>query len=585
MVDPKKELEAETGPENDNVKDMDDKSINELLKEYAEDVKDKDLDEFLSDSNDDQFDDSDADDTAPVAAAPKKSGGFLSFLLFLIVVGAAGAGAWIYLNKDQGMTNVMGGFGGDTTATLDTPPLPDTTPSMPGAEPVAAAPATTDTAESPIASPFPANPEMATDVPAPTPIVNEAAPAMDTAATSEAPAADAATATAPSFDLQDSMPEAIVAAPADTAASTPTPAPAAEVAAPAAPSAEADSTASQAVDNWVSSATDGMAETEAKLGAAPTAGPTPEAVPEATSAPVAITPEAATPAVDVAEVNAKPVDAKANASAPKKAAAERSPYDDALPPPYKSIQAGKGASVDTTATASASTSSSAKMAPVVDGAAAEPTYKRGSTASTEPAETRATGVYKDLVKQGGGAIDLPGLTANVKNDITIGQEQQPARQIANPAISMPVDNGPVQLAIQGGKSLPPEMTAQTSTGSVTAKLPQALAEDPVVPAVPVEAVETETKASAPVATSSSSEAAPVATRPADSLSSNSSVAPTAPSPELRGIIQQAIAAEKSGDKEGAVALYQKALEFDAVEGDGTLDRGMVYDRIGALRAQ
>jgi|GEM_PF-2385564 len=573
---------------------MDDKSINELLKEYAEDVKDKDLDEFLKDTSDgdDAFEgnDNDADDSV-AQGRPKKSGGVLTFLLFLVFCGAAGAGVWLYMNKDQGMTSVLGGFTGDDSATLETPPSPDATPTLPAADTAAvAAPEMTDMAEAPvdaapaadaIPDPFAAADDSApaSDVPAPTPIVNETAP--DAAAEETAPA-----------DLL-SQPTASDAAtiPATDTAATAESAPVAE-----APAQPADAT--QAVSDWASTAGDGMSETNAKLDAGPAAEP----ARTAEKAPVADA-----EAVDVAEVNAKPVTVKAEqkserASAPEKIR-ETSPYDEALPPPYVAIKAGKGADA-TTAVESATAASSSKMAPVVE--ATETTasdvagYKRGSTAGTEPAETRASGIYKDLVKQGGGAIDLPGLTANVKNDITIGQAQSAPAPV-NPAVSVPVDNGPVRLAIQGGRSLPETVTARTPTGTVTARLPAA---EPVVPAVPVEAVEPEVtapakqipaKATTKASTSNDrystaedtdmsvvmpeakTEAAPAPAAPA--------AAPAAdgPSAELRGLVNQALAAEKSGDKAGAIKLYQRALEMDAVQ-NGGLDRGMVYDRIGALKA-
>ncbi len=118
-----------------------DKSINDLLDEYAGDVKDKDLDDFLKSDDEeedafegDESDDEDNDKALADEVQPKKSGGFMSMLLIIIAFGAAGAGAYIYLNKDQGMTAIMGGFMGQdeptAQAVLDTPPTPDAAPVM-----------------------------------------------------------------------------------------------------------------------------------------------------------------------------------------------------------------------------------------------------------------------------------------------------------------------------------------------------------------------------------------------------------------------------------------------------------------------
>ena len=55
--------------------------------------------------------------------------------------------------------------------------------------------------------------------------------------------------------------------------------------------------------------------------------------------------------------------------------------------------------------------------------------------------------------------------------------------------------------------------------------------------------------------------------------------------DAKTVLAQAIAMEKAGNADQALSLYQRALELDAVYADGkSIDRGMVYDRIGAIRA-
>lgn len=55
--------------------------------------------------------------------------------------------------------------------------------------------------------------------------------------------------------------------------------------------------------------------------------------------------------------------------------------------------------------------------------------------------------------------------------------------------------------------------------------------------------------------------------------------------DAQSLLAQGDAAAKAGKTDEAVALFQKALEADAVSGQGkSLDRGAVYDRIGAVLA-
>jgi hypothetical protein len=118
----------------------------------------------------------------------------------------------------------------------------------------------------------------------------------------------------------------------------------------------------------------------------------------------------------------------------------------------------------------------------------------------------------------------------------------------------------VPLAINGGRSVPDNTKAyaqipDTDTGSSPAPSVSA-------PEAPV--------AAAPVAISARPSAAP-------------SVA--ASNGQAAAILAQAQAAEAAGDKDKALTLYTQALEADAVYGDGkSIDRGAVYDRIGAIRS-
>lgn len=492
----------------------DDKSINELLKEYADDVKDQNLDDFLK--NDDAFegdnDDASEDEDKVLAdPAPKKSGAFLTILMTVIAFGAAGAGAYMYLNRnDEGMTSIMGGFGGNGSDNaemdLDLPPPPEA--------PTVFALPTPPTPEQPVLNESPTMPA---------PIMNEAPlqPALDVApiVTSEAPAPGADLLAVP----QTQNPAPIPAETTSTEPSTDT------------------ASASKAVDDWAAGLNDGMAEVENKL---------PEQV--------------------VEEIKAKPpVTAKAKktaTAAPEKkvqtTASVSSKADGALPPPYVAIQAKKGES----ATPSPKIASKSKMAPVVEGRVSAPASSDRNI--NEADVSKATGSTAAMVAQGGGVIPL-------------GSYEVPApvgmMPVARPSTPMAV----VPLAIKGGKSIPPG-TARVETrtyaalpatnqGTLPARAMKAPASEPQGPAVPVEEVK-QVRATPPQMTETS---APEV----------SSAPPASSAQDARAILAQAMQAEKAGQMGDALELYQKALEVDAIYADGTsIDRGMVYDRIGAIRA-
>jgi len=553
-----------------------DKSINELLDEYAGDVKDKDLDDFLKhgDEEEDVFegeetDDEDSDKELVDEVQPKKSGGgFMSMLLIILAFGAAGAGAYVYLNKDQGMTAIMGGFMGqdepEQTAALDTPPTPDAAPVM--------LPAPTD------------------ETPQPMPIVNDPFP----------PAAEITPVPEPGADLL-AMPTSETGAPAGE----PVAAPAADL---GTPPSDAE-TAATAVDKWMAGGDSGMlnemgvAETlpektieEVKAKPPTTAKKTAEKKVEKTVAKKERVKEPANDA-DVAaaeiaaskEVPAKDVevlDTPKAVSAPKASkSAAVSPQDDALPPPYVAIQAKKGGaasepattttrlSVDTTGEKPAiekpAPASNSKMTPIIEGGAAAPVQHsssgtgrdvEGNTNKNLADVTSATGETAAMVAKGGGMIELPsqGVPAPVG--------MMPTRTAPQPAPELRT----YKLAIQGGKSLPPgtqtSVYAQipdTTTGTKPATMAQ-----PTPPAVPVARVEASQPADEPATISPRPQAAPSA--------SESSA------PAILRAAQDAEAAGRSGD---ALELYQRALEVDAVQAGGTsIDRGAVYDRIGAIRA-
>ncbi|MBU6234620.1 MAG: hypothetical protein KGQ41_02140 [Alphaproteobacteria bacterium] len=528
----------------------DDKSINDLLKEYADDVKDKDFDDFLK-TDDEAFESEDSaeedDGEKQPEAEPKKSGGFFTGLLLLVAFCAAGAGTYIYLNRDnEGMTAIMGGFMGSndnqSEISMAQPPAPDAAPSMP---------ATDSTSSEP--SPFDAQPPAA-----PAPIMNEPMPEATAAPVGEAlpPAAElapapAADATAPDMLAMPAAKEdapkapeapAVAEAPApapapvaDTVAAAPAmpdlPAPQAD-AAPAAPVAPAAPTATEdAVNAWAS-------------GTAP--ANTGEKLPETAVEEVKAKP-AKMPAADkTAATDAPKKDATKAAAAPKQAKASSS-QDAALPPPYLAIQAKNG---------TAPSAAPAKMAPVVETA----------TRNVNEADaTKATGDYRNMVMQGGGKIEIAGSKTTFvpagQGDAAVAAPVAPAMPAE--AASAPVSDAPRKLAIAGGRSMPdsyePIIDTPTLRASVPVQQPAAVAPK----AMPVE------------------EAAPAPAAPAPAAAPQAATGTT----DAKGVLAAAMAAEKAGNASQAIELYQRALELDAVYGNGkSIDRGMVYDRIGAIRA-
>ncbi|NBX66146.1 MAG: hypothetical protein EBQ96_04035 [Proteobacteria bacterium] len=466
----------------------DDKSINELLKEYADDVKDKDLDDFLK-SDDDAFESDDSETSDEDKSedteenAPKKSGGLLTGLLLLVVFAVAGAGTYIYLNRDSGMTAIMGGFMGGEEQVADTlePVQPQTTALSPDLEPQLPTP-TMDAAPQP------------TDLPSqPLPIANEAsAPPMPMA-------------TQPSSEEPPAA-ELLTAEPAVPQPAAPVEAPVAE-ASPAAPVAAATD-AAKAVDAWASGA---------------------ESSP--------MMPAADLPVQPVEEVKAQPVKAAPKQeAAPKKAQAQAPSADDALPPPYVAIQGNKGGA------SAVSTATKAKMQPVVEGSS------KSARNANEADVTSATGDYRTMVMQGGGKIEIAGSKTTI-----MPAGMAPATDAVVPAgVSARPENAPNRLAIAGGKSLPDGYTPPVPMQAATPVVPPAM-DAPEIKAPVVEA--------------------PVMKAVAQ------------PEGDAKAMLAQALAMEKAGKTGDALELYQRALELDAVYGNGkSIDRGMVYDRIGAIRA-
>ena len=244
MADEKKPL-PENAPKM-AAKSADEKSINDLLEEYAQDVKDKDIDDFLKESDGEEDeeiyepeDESAEEESEKVLAEQgqprRRGGGLLTMALIVAAFGAAGAGAYMYLNRDSGMTTIMGGFSGTNDDVAMPPP--------------AIAANTPDTDEGP------ANDNVANDnatpvMPAapaqPMPIMNEAAAPDATAAAPEmtstetpVPGADVVNVPAPQLETQ-SIPQ-LEPAPAAAAPAEKLP-----------PLSAGDTGAAQAVDAWAS---------------------------------------------------------------------------------------------------------------------------------------------------------------------------------------------------------------------------------------------------------------------------------------------------------------------------------------------
>lgn len=509
-------------------KGEDDKSINELLNEYADDVKDKDLDDFLKGSDDDAFesdnDDSGDDDTETAATAPqqpKKSGGMLSALALILVFGAAGAGAYMYMHRGDGMTNIMGGFAGGESAGMgvgmEAPPAPEAATALPMPESTAG--------EASLVAPQPAQPAaiMNADGTMP-PMPGTSAPEPQiTEVFSEMPATTEATAPAGAIALTDAS--ATPATPAD---------------------------ASNAVEAWTSGTEMPAANTGAKLpeqAVGELKAKPPVTTKSAKPAKLAEVKSAEPPVMDMS-AEAMPTDPQPKKAKPRAQSAE----DGALPPPYVAIQAGKGGTV-----APAKTDAAPKMAPVVEGSKSKAAPSERNI--NEADKTSVTGDFARMIEAGGGMIEVRSKQDAVPAPVGM---KQPAPKAAAPKQRM------IPLAINGGASLPPEQMDAAMKASAPVKAKQPVPAEPKVKAVPVERVEK----SAPVAK----------TAPAPKLDTEEAISSTM-GQNAKAVLAQAIAAEKAGKAGDALELYQRALEIDAVYAEGkSIDRGMVYDRIGAIRA-
>ena len=255
-------------------------------------------------------------------------------------------------------------------------------------------------------------------------------------------------------------------------------------------------------------------------------------------------PNVASPASDlpvqpVEEVKAQPVkSAPKHEAAPKKEkfVKQVSPEDEALPPPYVAIQGGK-AKTPTAGT------TGGKMQPVIEGGA------KAARNVNEADVTSASGDYRTMVMQGGGKIEISGSKTTI-----MPAGSSPSNDNVVPAgVSARPEAAPKRLAISGARSLPDGYVAPEPALQV---------------ATPVAAPETDApEIEAPAVEAPVVKAAPQAEG------------------DAKAVLSQAIALEKAGKTSEALELYQRALELDAVYGNGqSIDRGMVYDRIGAIRA-
>jgi hypothetical protein len=272
---------------------------------------------------------------------------------------------------------------------------------------------------------------------------------------------------------------------------------------------------------------------------------------------------------------------KKTASAPKAASPKAtSDADGALPPPYVAIQAKKNG----TAPAKTSTVSAApKMAPVVDEGKTAATVHRdveGNTNKNVADVTKATGDTAAMVAKGGGVIEktIPGRTVPVTTTPS-GIPMPVGMMKAAPAAPPEAPMETIPLAINGGRSLPPGTVETRAYAQIPTPAPQ----ETVAPQEPAPQAEDVAPAQdvAPVnAVPPSPQPAPP---PQETLSGAAPIATG--SNDAPALVAQAQAAEKAGQMGDALELYQKALEDDAIYGDGhSIDRGAVYDRIGAIRA-
>ncbi|HEY0905709.1 MAG TPA: hypothetical protein VGE17_00790 [Methylophilus sp.] len=281
--------------------------------------------------------------------------------------------------------------------------------------------------------------------------------------------------------------------------------------------------------------------------------------------------------------------------------------DDALSPPFVAIKEEKKAETKASPEKTAETApkkrverpedaayippAKGKMAPVVEGGAPAASARNANESDV----TKATGDTAKLIAQGGGRIDLPASGAD--NAGAPAQASASADMTASAPVAQP-EMRTTGLAISGGKSMPDGTVVQTHTyaqlpntdqGTKPAEAPvaEAAAPTPRKPSGDQTAQDMEAEEARAIGMVKATPPAPEAqtSAPAPAPAASAPVASGGSDTDAKAVVAQAMAAEKAGDKQTALALFQKALEVDAVYGNGSsIDRGMVYDRIGSLRA-
>ncbi len=592
----------------------DDKNINDLLSEYA-DLKDEDLQDFLKGTDSEDSFVLDDEEQAAAATEERRKSSLLPVIVSVVILGAAAGGAYYFISQKGGLSGAMesvrasvpGMSGSDepvsapmmaydepgTTGTPASgdlpvpgadsmPPSADTTAPITNADsgvatwPEADTGAPSNDNAVPGAAPVPA---VAGDVvmPEPMPIVNEAT---------------IANAPVPADSALPASPE--VATPDTVTAAEPLPVPASEDDAAALGATPAPAPVPAEITSWERAADQPAPLPEA----VPEIAPAPAPVPVAEPAPAAV-PEKdvaalkATPPTNAAEPKAKKTAKKETSSdaAPRKAKspAGTSAFDGALPPPFMAIRSGNGpAAAGATGDQGTVYVSSAGVS---NGGTGTPMPVQPNTVSpvtenvnhSQP-DLSSANPYYDVIRQGGGMVEMVnGKVVTAATPTTQAQPApQPAQQQAAPAapagrIAVPaspgapdydaVANARSQLVTAGGRSYPVKDGASLAAMSQPTASELAARQIAGTPSLADGPVPTAPKQVAPAPAAQAAPAAPVAS------------GVSAPA-----ILQQAMQAEKAGKAADAIALYQKALEVDAVVGGGTsIDRGMVYDRIAALR--
>lgn len=554
-----------------------DKSIDTLLKEYAGDVKERDLDAFLNEETDTDFAADDEDEE--VAPAQKKSGGMMSLFVSVLLLGAGTAAAMVYMNQNGGFQAVLGKLpllssatGNTDTAMQNTMGFEPSQPANDTAQPVAAeaapepapvdpmaatpttpvdqtaplaetpAPALSDIAGAPVAQPAPI--ENQVDASAMT--ASEASDLEVAAQTVDTPAQTPDTAAAqPATSETSATPAPQTSAFTDAASATPepsvTPAPTAPVAPVEAVKAEQPASppatdVGSAVDTWASSTADNLNNAQLDKPAVTKTEPEKRTEPSLT----------APDTVNMAE-------APVVAPAPKKErvvkpARPRDPSDAALLPPYLAIQARKAAG----GAAPVADTSATRQAPMMTG--------EGATTPAAPSVPVTTATPAP-------AGSTPMLTAATPEPETTKARVANTPLALDTRRSLPevLDEAPAMAQA----SAPAKTSTPLATPERTAATPMKAPDDTKMPAMPTAKV-----SATPMASSKSPAPAPTAVPAA---TRNAGLA--------QSLLAQGDAAAKAGKTDEAVDLYQKALEADAVSGQGkSIDRGAVYDRIGAVLA-